>query len=399
MRIAAVALASLAIAAGCRRTPPLETRIDAALARGVDFLLAQQRPDGSWRSETYGTLKDGWALTASLAKALVFAPETPAIAAARERALAFLASAARDDGTIDTGESGLPYPVYTAALAVIAFTRADSGRAPRYAGARDAWLALLESHPLDEHLGWTEADWGYGGWGYSVAPHRRGAGDSTFEADLSSTLFALGALRVAGRDASDPAVRRALIFVERCQNLPCAGEPSDPERDDGGFFMTPCDAFQNKAGGSELCGGTGRPRSRSYGSMTADGVRALLRCGVPANDARVTSALAWIAQRFDPKVHAGEFEPQRLVERDSAWFYASWSTAHALFELGVRELDTRRGRVRWAEELAEEVLRRQAPDGSWRNAYKFVQEDDPLVATPFALAALALARTSLEFAH
>ncbi len=41
-------------------------------------------------------------------------------------------------------------------------------------------------------------------------------------------------------------------------------------------------------------------------------------------------------------------------------------------------------------ELAEELLRRQRPDGSWSNHYTDAMEDDPLIATPFAAAALAI---------
>jgi len=39
--------------------------------------------------------------------------------------------------------------------------------------------------------------------------------------------------------------------------------------------------------------------------------------------------------------------------------------------------------------LADELLRRQEADGSWVNAAGEVREDDPLVATPLAVGALA----------
>lgn len=392
----ALALALASLASCGARAPSVEERIDAAVARGVAFIVTQQASDGAWRSQTYGALKDGWALTATSTKALSFVQGDPASARALERGLAMLAGAARPDGTIDPGETGLPYPVYTASLAVIALTRADVAGPPRFAAARDAWLGVLEDHQLDEHLGWSPDDPLYGGWGYSVVPRHKSDAGEAFDADLSSTLFALGALRLAGRGADDAAVQRALTFVTRCQNLPLEGEPADPERDDGGFFMTPCNAFQNKAGGTRTSEGSGRSRSTSYGSMTADGLRALLRCGLPHDHPRVQAALAWIARRFDPATNPGDFEPGREVERDAAWYYASWSTAHALFELGVRELETPRGRVNWAEPLANEVLARQSADGAWRNRFTMVKEDDPLIATPFALAALSLARVSMS---
>jgi hypothetical protein len=51
--------------------------------------------------------------------------------------------------------------------------------------------------------------------------------------------------------------------------------------------------------------------------------------------------------------------------------------------------------VRWAEALAEELLKRQRADGAWVNPAVLVREDDPLVATPFAMAALAISRSVL----
>jgi hypothetical protein len=51
--------------------------------------------------------------------------------------------------------------------------------------------------------------------------------------------------------------------------------------------------------------------------------------------------------------------------------------------------------VHWARALAEALLARQRPDGSWVNASMELREDDPLVATPFAMAALGIARMVL----
>jgi hypothetical protein len=396
-RAAAAIAASLAL--GCPRAAPreaaLEERVDAALRRGVAFLVAAQDPDGAWRSSTYGALKDGWSLTAAAAKALAFAPRDPAAERALGLALERLASAATADGAIDAGPGGLPYPVYTASLAVIALTCGRPDEPQRHAKARDAWLALLESHQLAGGLGWTPADAAYGGWGYSVVPLRRSASDGAFEADLSSTLFALGALRIAGRPADHERVRAALAFVERCQNLPCGAEAPGASRDDGGFFMTPCNEFQNKAGGTVRLAGSARLRSSSYGSQTADGVRALLRCGLAPDHPRVRAARAWLEERFDPAHNPGDFERGREVERDAAWYYGAWSMAHASVELGIRDVGRAGDRRPWAEALAEELLARAGADGAWRNPRTMVKEDDPLVATPLALAALSLARPSL----
>jgi hypothetical protein len=53
------------------------------------------------------------------------------------------------------------------------------------------------------------------------------------------------------------------------------------------------------------------------------------------------------------------------------------------------------GTVRWPEVMAEELLSRQKKDGTWINRYTDAKEDDPLVATPWAAAALAISRALL----
>src|SRR5207237_10734718 len=129
------------------------------------------------------------------------------------------AKLARPDGTIDAGPHGPSYPAYTAALAV----RVLSEVAPdRHRPARNAWLAYLRVRQLTEDLGWQPADKPYGGWGYCARLPRKPAADEfappLLESNLSATIFALQALHAAGCPANDPAFRKALVFLKRCQN-------------------------------------------------------------------------------------------------------------------------------------------------------------------------------------
>src|SRR5436305_77023 len=71
--------------------------------------------------------------------------------------------------------------------------------------------------------------------------------------NLSNTAFMMEALRDSGLPADDPALRRALVFVSRCQNLkgefndqPWAGKVSD-----GGFIYTAADGGSSPAGKTE----------------------------------------------------------------------------------------------------------------------------------------------------
>lgn len=347
----------------CSQNPedPLVGRVDAAISSGYEYLLGRQERDGAWRSKLYPGYTDGESLSPLVIKALLYGPAGPEGQAAAARGLEFLAS------RLPPRPSKMTFPVYSLSMAAI-----DLSRDSAHQEVRDAIITYLRGHQLTEQLGWKPEDLSYGGWGESKEPYRRPPGDRidpSRSANLSVTLFALGALRLAGAPPDDPAIQKALVFVQRCQNFP----------GDGGFFFSPTNLRQNKAGDK-----------RSYGSMTADGLRALLRCGLSGDDPRVRAARGWVLEHYDPLKNSGEFPPGQEEMREALYFYYCWTTAHALVESGPpAEGD-------WARPMCEELLRRQHPKGYWRNEQGRMTEDEPLVATPMALAALVMARSALS---
>ncbi len=393
-------------ATGCARRPPVPDdlcpRIDAALALAQTFLLSQQSQDGAWRSRTYGAMKDGPSLTPAVCKFLAFHPsldETGAAALARGRD--YLAGMVRPDGSIEPDGGPLLYPVYTAALsAIVLQSSEDHG----HRSAAQAWLDLLREHQYGPRLGWTPGDATYGGWGYAPRPFPKDAAREAFqgEANLSATLFATAAVQLAsGRTEEDlVGIRRAVLsFACRCQNF--AEEPTagDPAFDDGGFFFSPVDTLRNKTGSAGL-DRHDRERFASYGSMTADGVRLLLRCGLPQNHPRVTAACEWLKAHFSPAHVPGRFTPDREYLRDATYYYYAWSCAHAFTALESGWFFTYENRLAyWPAEFARELLSRQREDGSWANPLGDSKEDDPLVATPLAAGALALCGRALANEH
>jgi squalene-hopene/tetraprenyl-beta-curcumene cyclase len=364
--------------------PALES-IDRALAAAARFLLGRQSPDGAWRSDTYGVFRDGDALTPLVLQTLLAVPDGPDAGPSIGRGAAYLAGMVGPGGGIDEGPYGLNYPAYTAALAVHVLSH------PRLAAhrpARDAWLSYLRQRQLTEALGWRPEDRAYGGWGYAhTLPRKPEAGapaDPCTESNLSATVFALEALRAAGVPADDPLWGKALTFVRRCQNWADDPEQREPAYDDGGFFFIYDDPVRNKAG----VAGTDRAgcqRFRSYGSTTADGLRALRACGLPSGDARVTEARRWLERHFSASVHPGRFAAGRTAVQASVYYYYCRSLARALAACGSVDLP-----VSWAEALSDELRRRQRPDGPWVNDAVEVREDDPLVATALAADALAV---------
>ena len=356
-------LIAIGLACACRaRANDPRGEIDRALARAGRFLAAQQDRDGAFRSKPYSALRDGWSLTPLAALALRVTPERDAAA----RAARFVAGIVGEHGV--RGADEVSYPLYAYAIGALVLgapENVDAYRAPR-----DALLAAVRRMQLSAANGWRADDASLGGWGYSPHVPARPAGavtDDLLPANLSATVLAVGALALAGTPPTDPALADAAKFVARCKNR------------DGGFFFSPDLADGNKAG-RDAAG-----QFRSYGSMTADGTRVLMRLR-GLGDPDVIAGLAWLERELDATKNPGVFGDSE-IRRASSYYYWVWSAAHALEH-------AQRGTA-WAEKLAAELLARQRADGSWANDATEMREDDPVIATSFAVAALALCRNAL----
>jgi hypothetical protein len=360
------------------------------LPAGVAFLRERQSDDGAWRSEVYATFKDGSALTPLALAALQADADATASSPAvmlscsiqivnledikpRLKAAPWLARFARPAGTVNEGADGLPYPTYTAALAVLVLSDPEN---VRHVAARDAWLKYLLARQLTEANGWQPADKQYGGWGYyPFVPKKPRPGaivpaQQLLESNLSATVYALEALRAA-RCTDTEVYRKAQAFVLSCRNA------------DGGFHFVYDDPVRNKAGATR--GPDGEPRFHSYGSATADGVRALLLCGLKPDAPEVRAGRDWLVKHFAADRHPGDYIPTHESSRDAVYFYYAASVAKALRKLGVTTINGRH----WAEQLAAALMAKQRPDGSWANAVELVRENDPTLATAYAVIALA----------
>src|SRR5262245_3116701 len=115
----------LALLVGCGAPavplPPQGTdtsETERALVRAVRYLAACQSADGAWRSDTYGTFKDGTALTPLVLYVLETLPAHLRPERSCDRAAGYLAAMVRRDGTIAPPADGFDYPLYTAAISV-----------------------------------------------------------------------------------------------------------------------------------------------------------------------------------------------------------------------------------------------------------------------------------------
>ncbi len=355
-------------------------KVDDAYERGVDFLLGEIGESGMW--EAFGRPEPG--ISALAARALLDSSR----AEVHQRAYAvldLLRALQKEDGSIHSGR----VPVYVTSVALGAL--AAGGRPVDQEAVKRAanYLRAVQS---DGDEGYSESDKFYGGIGYG----------NDLRPDLSNLQYALQGMHDSGAEADDPAYQRALLFLERCQNLKEVntgtfrnGDDPRPVRsgDDGGGIYMPGSSmagYDTQADGSLV--------ARSYGSMTY----ALLKCyvfaGLDGSDPRVAAAIEWIARHWTLEVNPGfdGLRDPRAAAQGLYYYYLS--LAQALSAAEVKELTTPDGaRHNWRLELALKLIAVQKEDGSWINlTAERWWEGNPVLCTAYALNALALTQPAAK---
>ena len=356
-RLAAPAVVLTLTAAPLLAAGPDAAAVEAARAKGVNFLRTTQNDDGSWTSQNLVGVSA--AITAALLDAGL-GPDDPAVA----KALKSLEGYAHDDGGVYA--EGSNHKNYETCLALLAFTKANAGG--RYAAQIKAAEGFLKKLQWDEGEGTESADPAYGGAGYGS--HQR--------PDLSNTQFFVEALKQAGVKEDDPAMKKALLFVSRCQNLESEHNttPFAAKVDDGGFYYTPA------AGGNSQAGPTENGGLRSYASMTYAGLKSMIYAGVERDDPRVKAAYDWARAHYTLKENPG------MGEQGLYYYYQTF--AKALDTMGVERVEDAAGKSHdWRADLAAELIARQKPNGSWVNAADRWYEGDPNLVTAYTLRALS----------
>jgi len=334
------------------------TAAEDAVERGADWLLKQQADDGGWHSATYGTMQSGVGNTALVLDALSRMPAEWRAEHAAEisRGVRFLLANLDDTGYLTAPRRSADFPTYATALLLTALDRLDSQEFLTEREQMRRYLREVQGSDPDSH---------FGGWSQVGGELEDARSESNF--NLSVTRHAMEAL--TGGEAARPSRENAIKFVESCRNV-----------DDGGFFFLPtADDPLNKAGVTDS------GAARSYGTATADGILALLACQVPAEDERIQAALRWLEK--NPIVTKVPDYGRRgsVVHADTALcFYYFAALARVMERFPLSMLATHR------ETLSKEVTRLQQLDGSWSNPNKLMREDDPLIATAFALTALTM---------
>jgi squalene-hopene/tetraprenyl-beta-curcumene cyclase len=334
-----------------------EKDVKAMVEKSVAYLRKYQEKDGSFSP------KIGPGVTAIVVAGMLrhgYKTDDPLV----KNALAYLTSKIQKDGGIY--EKRLAN--YTTCVAIMAIKEANTD------GKYDTILrnaaAFLKKLQYDDP---ANKDMRMGGVGY----------DGKSRPDLSNTQFFIDSLIAAGVPKDDPAIQRAMKFVQRCQNLPDKEKGNDlefatkaKEDDKGGFTYTPIDPDDSPHA-------TGDGGLRSLGAMTYAGLKSFLYAGVKKDDPRVQGALKWIRHHYTLEENPGQ--------KNAGLYYYYHTFAKTMEALGDDHFTDAKGTKHdWRKELFDALKKRQREDGSFVNkGDKTFGEGDPNLATAFALLSLS----------
>ena len=323
----------------------------------IAFLRQSQSADGSFSSQA------GPGVTGLVAAALL-SVGVPSQDPLVSKAIEYILSTNRENGGL-YGE-GSRHANYETCLAMMALSKAN--RDGKYDPILLAAQKFIRGEQWDEGEGISPKDPAFGGAGYG----------SKSRPDLSNTAFFIEALRTTGASQDDPAIQRALAFVNRCQNLesPANDTPFASKLNDGGFYYTPANGGESMAGKDEATGGL-----RSYASMTYAGLKSMLYAGVNQEDYRVKAAMKFLSKNYSVTSNPGMGA--------AGHYYYLQTMSKALSVAGVSTFDSETGKHNWRADLLDQLKKTQKVDGSWSNPESRWMEGDPNLVTAYALLTLS----------
>ena len=363
---AAIAAALTALPAAPAQPKPAD-QWKAAFDKAVAYLKTNQDANGGWSTKSNPGVT-GVVVTGLLECGL--SPDDEPAAKGLQYIESLINTKA---GHIAGNDPKVGLQNYVTSVNVMALVAAK--RDAKYKAVIGNAVEFLKKLQWDDGEGKTDKDDFYGGAGY----------DSKSRPDLSNTQFFLDALKAAGTPKDDPAFKKALVFVSRCQNLesehnkmPWAGKIND-----GSFIYSAAAGGQTKTSDDPAAPLTG------YGSMTYAGIKSMIYCGVGPDDPRMKKALEWIAKNYTLESNPGM--PPPFAHRGLYYYYHTF--AKTLDLMGQDEfVDAKGVKHDWRADVIAALAKRQKPDGSWANETDRWMEGDPNLVVGYALMALGHAK-------
>jgi squalene-hopene/tetraprenyl-beta-curcumene cyclase len=323
----------------------------------IAFLRQSQAADGSFSSQA------GPGVTGLVAAALLSVgvpSEDPVVS----KSIDFILNTRRDNGGLYA--EGSRHANYETCLAMMALSKANADG--KFNEILQSAQKFVKREQWDEGEGINPKDPAFGGAGYG----------SKSRPDLSNTAFFIEALRTTGVAQDDPAIQRALAFVNRCQNLesPANDTPFASKLNVGGYYSPPARGGFSMAGKDEATGGL-----RSYASMTYAGLKSMLYAGVSQEDYRVKAALKYLSKNYSVTSNPGMGA--------AGHYYYLQTMSKALSVAGVTNFNSESGKHAWKSDVLDQLKKTQKVDGSWTNPEPRWMEGDPNLVTAYALLTLS----------
>jgi len=349
------------IVAGSKSDISLKLELENAIGKGLDWLAAKQKADGTWGQAEYPALS---ALALTAFQGDPSGSYKRKYAANISKGYEQLVRNAKSDGGIYVEKMAN----YNTSISLMALLVAnDPSYEPVMKKARNFLVGLQDNLGDDVAVN--------GGIGY---------GGTYKHSDLNNTLNALEALhytRYLKSDvANDPEARdlnwqAVTRFISRTQNLPGPNDQkwaSDDSDNKGGFVYFP---GHSMAGEQKL--GDGRTALRSYGSMSYAGLLSFIYAQVDKNDPRVKAVIDWLTRNYTLEENPG-------MQQAGVYYYYH-TMAKGLSAAGIDTLTLKDGsKINWRQDLAKRLLNLQNLDGSWANQNARWMEKDPTLVTAYS---------------
>jgi squalene-hopene/tetraprenyl-beta-curcumene cyclase len=361
-KVLAVAVGGILAAGGLAQSGEVK-RADVikTAQKAADFLVKQQNADGG-----FGIFKDQPAssvgYTGLVVAALVESGTAPGGKDGElvRKAVDYILKQRQPDGSICSPQAGVQS--YETSIAIMALVAVDKEKHKEAIAKAKDYLIGIQDDGSKNKLS-------TGGIGY---------GSDRTMSNMSTTHYALQALKDAGVPEDSEVWKRAVAFVSACQNN---SETNAQEWaavvNDGGFVYSPT---ESKVKDRPEAGG--KKGWRSYASMTYAGYLSLVYAKVNKDDPRIKAALKWISDNYGLDDNPG------LGMEGLYYYYNTFATAMAA--RGEATIKDKAGKEhKWAEELAAKLAGLQAEDGSWLNAKDRWHEGNKLICTAYSLRALS----------
>jgi squalene-hopene/tetraprenyl-beta-curcumene cyclase len=353
---AALVVAGVAPQAGAAKDKvgPDPKEVQKVLDKAIDYLKRHQNDDGSFAPKLGGPGVTALAVAGLLRNGQ--GPNDPIVT----KAMRYMEKKVKKDGGIyDKALAN-----YTTSVSLMAFREANKkGKYDTLIKNAAKFLKKLQDTTDPKDLK-------FGGVGY----------DKDKRPDLSNTQYFIDAMLAAGVPKDDPAIKNALKFVSRCQNIkdenndqPFAKKAT--KDDEGGFVYLPDpDDKRHKTPEGGL---------RSLGGMTYGGLKSFLYAGVSKEDPRVKAAIGWIKRHYTLANNPG------MGKNGMYYYYHTFGKA--MDALGDDLFEDAKGTKHdWRKELFEALKKQQKEDGSWSGAQRDpFGEGNPELSTAFAVLTLS----------